>query len=107
MANAFPVQTNQFLYTVQATRPEMLTEGPTEQEAAVIAQHWAYLQNLHQQETVVFVGRTLLKDEEGSFGVAVFKAETEDAAFAIMESDPAVQAGVMDAQLFPFQILLQ
>jgi uncharacterized protein YciI len=83
----------------------MLTEGPTDDEAAIIARHWAYLQSLHQQETVLFVGRTLLTDES-SFGVAVIKAETEEAAVEIMEGDPAVQAGVMEAQLYPFQVLL-
>ncbi len=105
MANSFPSQTTQYLYTVQPSRPAMLIEGPTEQEAAFIAQHWAYLQNLHQQETVLFVGRTLLTDEHG-FGMAVIKTDNEDDAVEIMEEDPAVRSGVMQARLYPFQVLL-
>jgi uncharacterized protein YciI len=105
MASIFPSHTTHFLYTVQPARLEMLTEGPTEEETALIAQHWAYLQKLHEEEVVIFVGRTLVTDES-SFGATVLKADSEEHAYDIMEADPAVSSGLMNAQLYPFQVLL-
>lgn len=36
----------------------------------------------------------------------IFEAETEAEARAIMEGDPAVQAGVMTATLHPYRVAL-
>jgi hypothetical protein len=46
-----------------------------------------------------------LTDENG-FGMAVIKTDNEDDAVEIMEEDPAVRSGVMQARLYPFQVLL-
>ena len=93
----------QFLYRVQATRPAMLTDGPTPDEAAIVERHFASLQGLTERGTVILLGRTLNTDPS-SFGIAIFKADPEDAARAIMDGDPAVRAGVMRADLFPYRI---
>ena len=34
---------SQFLYRIQPARPGMLTEAPTEHEAQVLGEHFAYL----------------------------------------------------------------
>jgi uncharacterized protein YciI len=83
----------------------MLTEGPTPQEAEVVSQHFNYLKDLTDQGTALFVGRTLTTDER-TFGITVFEADSEEAAHEIMNNDPAVIAGVMRAELFPFRIVL-
>lgn len=54
---------------------------------------------------MILVGRTQNSDES-TFGIAIFKAENEEAARTIMENDPAVVGGVMQAQLFPYRIAL-
>ncbi len=54
---------------------------------------------------VVLAGRTLTIGEE-SFGIIVFRADDEASAKALVESDPAVAAGVMSAELFPFSLAL-
>jgi uncharacterized protein len=40
-------------------------------------------------------------------GIAVFRAESENAARQIMNEDPAVKKGVMTATLYPFKVLMQ
>ena len=50
-------------------------------------------------------GRTLNTDES-SFGIVIFRARSEEAARAVMNADPAVQAGGMRARLFPYRIAL-
>ena len=83
----------------------MLSIGPTAEEQAVVAEHFAYLQNLTAKGVIILVGRTLTTDEH-TMGLAVFRAESEEAARKIMNGDPAVTNGVMSATLFPFKVVL-
>ncbi len=91
-----------YLYRIQPTRTEMLTDGGTKEENATIQAHFEYLQALHQAGVASFVGRTLTTDAD-TFGLVVFDAADETIAQSIMEKDPAVKTGVMQATLFPFR----
>ena len=93
----------EYLYKIQPTRLGMLTQGPTPEEATLVAQHLAYLQGLAAQGVVVLAGRTLTADEQ-TFGVVIFRASSEEAARHIMSSDPAVKNGIMRAELYPYRI---
>jgi len=84
----------------------MVTEGPTEREAASVAAHFTYLKELTRQGVMRLVGRTQNNDER-TIGIAVFRAADEAEALAIMQGDPAVRDGVMSAELFPFRIALE
>lgn len=95
----------QFLYRIQPTRLGMLTDGPTEREAQVLGEHFAYLAELADKGTVLMAGRTLTADER-TFGIAVLVASTFAAAEAIMNDDPAVKHGVMRAELYPYRVAL-
>jgi uncharacterized protein len=96
----------EFLYKLQLVRSDMLQTGPTEREQAVVAEHFAYLQDLTTKGAIILVGRTLTTDEN-TMGLAIFRAESEVEASRIMNSDPAVKNGVMTATLYPFKIVLQ
>jgi len=92
-----------FLYTLRPSRLERLSEGPTPEEAAIISEHFAYLEALTEQGIVLLAGRTLTTDER-TFGIVVLKAESQEAARAIMANDPGVKGGVQRAELFPYRI---
>jgi uncharacterized protein YciI len=96
----------EFLYKLQLVRGDLLRTGPTEAEQAVVAEHFAYLQNLNAQGTIILVGRTLNADEN-AMGLAIFRAESDEAASRIMNDDPAVKKGLMTATLYPFKVSLQ
>ncbi len=96
----------EFLYRLQLVRGDMLQTGPSDSEQAVVAEHFAYLQDLDAQGVIILVGRTLTTDED-TMGITVFRAESEDAARQIMNGDPAVKKGVMTATLYPFKVVLQ
>jgi uncharacterized protein YciI len=98
-------ETTQFLYKIQPTRPEMLTEGPTPEEAEIVSQHFDHLQKLTEQGVVLLAGRTLNTDST-SFGIIIFNADTEEAAREVVNDDPAVKRGVMRAELFPYRVAL-
>ena len=95
----------QYLYTIRPVRPQMLTDGQTPEETEVISEHFAYLQRLTEQGTVILAGRTL-NDDESSFGIVIFEAGSEADARSIVASDPAVQKGVMKARLYPYRVAL-
>lgn len=92
-----------FLYRIQPTRPEMLTYGPTEQEAATVSEHFLHLKEATERGVVILAGRTLTSE---SFGIVIFNAENQEEAEMFMRSDPAVRGGVMRAELFPFGLAL-
>jgi uncharacterized protein YciI len=97
--------TSLFLYKIQSARAEMLSEGSTADEKAVIAEHFAYLDGLTRSGTVHLAGRTLTTDY-ASFGIVIFSAASEEVARAVVRDDPAVRARVMRAELYPFRIAL-
>ena len=94
---------SEYLYKIQPTRLEMLTQGPTPEEAAIVAQHLAYLQRSAEQGVVVLAGRTQTADER-AFGIVILRAASEEAARNVMNNDPAVQKGIMRAELYPYRI---
>lgn len=95
----------QFIYVLKPTRLEMLTEGPTPEEAETVSRHFAYLKDLTEKGVMILVGRTQNRDES-TIGLAIFEAEDESAARTIMENDPAVVRGVMRATLYPYRVAL-
>ena len=96
---------SEWLYYLKPTRLEMLTEGSTPEDEEIISRHFAYLSDLTEQGVMILVGRTQTADES-TFGIAIFEAENETAARAIMENDPAVKNGVMTATLYPYKVAL-
>jgi uncharacterized protein YciI len=74
----------------------------TDEENAVIEEHFGYLQALKAAGILILAGRTQV--DEGTFGITIFEAPDEITARAVMETDPAVAAGVMSATLYPYAV---
>ncbi len=83
----------------------MLSDGPTPEEERIVGDHYSYLKKLTDQGVVILAGRTLNTDES-SFGIIIFRADSEEAARRIVADDPAVRGGVMRAELYPYRIAL-
>jgi len=96
---------SEFIYVIRPTRPAMIDAGPTEREAAVVAEHFRYLERLAGDGVVRLAGRTLAAGAE-TFGIVILAAGSPEAAAAIMRDDPAVREGVMRAELSPFRVAL-
>ena len=93
-----------YLYKIQPTRHEMLTNGPTAEEAKILDNHLAYLARpWHIKELFFSPGRTQTTDISG-FGIVIFRADSEESALNIMNNDPAIKSGVMHSELFPYKI---
>ncbi len=95
----------QFLYVLQVTRPEMLTGIPTAEEILAIDEHFAYLQKLQAEGTLILAGRTQTT-HPGTMGLAIFNATSMEEALSIKNADPVIVRGVMTAEVYPYQIAL-
>jgi len=93
----------QYLYRIRPARTAMLSEGSTSFEEEAINAHAVYVKGLIDSGTGALAGRTLNEDD-AAFGIVIFRAGSDEAARAVMEADPAVAAGVMTADLFPYRV---
>ena len=93
----------QYLYRITPARLGMVTEAPTDEEAAIMSRHSNYLKSLTDQGTVLLFGRTQNSDAT-TFGIAIFRAESEVEARSIVNNDPAVKEAVMRAELYPYKV---
>jgi uncharacterized protein YciI len=94
---------SEYIYKIQPTRPDMLTEGPTQQEKQAAQAHFEYLCDLADRGVMILAGRTQNSDPT-SFGIVIFRAASPEEAREVMERDPAVRAGVFRAELYPYSI---
>jgi uncharacterized protein YciI len=77
------------------------TMTPAEEE--VFGRHWARLQRLFREGSVILVGPTLGRDNTG---ICVFEAPDEAAARTMMEQDPVIAEGVARGELRPMRVSL-
>jgi uncharacterized protein len=93
----------EWLYAIRSPRGARFLEDATEEEGAVMREHFAYLKSALDAGRVVLAGPAT----DGLFpGIVVFEAADEDEARAFMAADPSVRAGVMLAELHPFRVSL-
>ena len=71
-----------------------------------VDRHFARLKHAIETGELILAGRTSETGDK-TFGIAIFSAPDETAAREFMESDPAVVAGVMTAELHPFMVALE
>ncbi len=97
-------ETHWWCYLLRPTRPDILQTGPTAEEAALAAAHWAYTTELHAAGRVALAGRTV--GEGDTFAVIVVSAPDEGAAAELVAAEPGVAGGLFTAELHPFELML-
>lgn len=110
-APSLPAQTpdakpKQFIYVLRLV-PRLHSDAAwTKEDEMVISRHLARFRHAIDKGELILAGRTTEPGDK-TFGIAIFEAADEAAARAFMESDPAVVAGLMTAELHPFAVALQ
>ena len=95
----------QFVYVLRVASAYHDQAAWTDVVKSVVGRHFARLKQATQAGQVIMAGRS----EEAldkTFGLVVFEAENEAAARQFMQTDPAVEAGVMTATLHPYVVAL-
>ena len=90
-----------YLYLIHPCRHGFF-EQPTPEEAAIMEEHFAYLQKAVEAGQVLLAGPCL----DDTFGLVVFRAGNEAAANAFMFNDPSIKKNVMAAELHPMRVSL-
>ncbi|MDD1666770.1 MAG: YciI family protein [Methanomicrobiales archaeon] len=88
-----------FITTLRPRRPDFLATM-TPEEKAVMGEHAAYTRRLFDEGRIILGGAAT----DGAIGVIVWRLESAEEARRIFENDPAVRAGIGDAELHPFRI---
>lgn len=96
----------QYVYVLKLATQFQQESAWTEAENVVISRHFERLTQAAKDGQLILAGRTL-EPLAATFGLVIFEAESEPAARSFMQSDPAVQAGLMTATLHPYAVALQ
>lgn len=67
-----------------------------------MSEHFGYLQSLLGEGKLLLAGPCL----DGTFGIVIYQADSDQEAENIMMDDPAVKAGIMTAEFHPFKVSL-
>jgi uncharacterized protein YciI len=99
------MEMQQFITILRPARIQMITDGPTEFEEKTVSLHFNYLKELVNNGIVHLAGLTQTNDYK-TFGIVIFFAADIAEARSLVENDPAVKMGVMNAEVYPFRIAL-
>jgi uncharacterized protein len=105
-ANPPPPNSKPFIYMLKLV-PRLYDDKKwTKEDKETLDRHFTQLQEATKSGQLILAGRT---QEPGNktFGIVIFRASDEAAAQKFMESDPAVVAKLMTAELHPFQWHMQ
>ncbi len=105
-ANPEPGISNEFIYVLRLVSRLYDGEKWTKEDNAALDRHFIRFQEAAKSGQLILAGRTTEPGDK-TFGVAIFRASDEAAARKFMESDPAVVAKLMTAELHPFSVHVQ
>jgi uncharacterized protein len=101
-----PGNLKEFIYVLRLV-PRLYDDTKwTKEDSAALDRHFIRFQEAVKSGQLILAGRTKEPGDK-TFGIAIFRASDEAAARKFMESDPAVVAKLMTAELHPFFIALQ
>jgi uncharacterized protein YciI len=104
-STAKPVAAKQYVYVLRVA-PHLQDESKwSDADKAATGRHFKRLQDALKEGKVILAGRTS-EPLDKTFGLVVFEAADDAAAKVFVEGDPAVQAGVMTAELHPYAVAL-
>jgi uncharacterized protein YciI len=96
----------QFIYVLHLIPRLHDIKSWTDIDKAAVDQHFGRLKDMAKSGQVILAGRTQEPGDK-TFGIVIFQAYDENSARIFMETDPAVVAGVMTAELHPFKVAVQ
>jgi len=94
-----------FIGLFKAKNPEFARKGPRPEDMPLVREHLEYFQKLGADGISLVAGHTLNHDES-AFGIAIVRADSENAARKILNDVPLVRAGLLTVTVFPFEGLI-
>ena len=100
-----PAKKKQFIYVLHLVPKFLDLKNWNDADNKAIDEHFARLQKMHKEGSLILAGKTENWDET-MFGIVVYEADSIEKAKEIAETDPAVVAGVMTVKTFPYKTAL-
>ncbi len=103
----------QWLIVLTIARPELQDpKNWTEKDNAAVGAHFARLQKMTEEGSIILFGRTQDTLPNGHLvpdttGLIILEAKDRAAAEKVLNEDPAVVAGLMRGKVFSYQVALQ
>jgi len=94
-----------FIYILKLTPGYFDDADWSENDKQTIYVHFQHLQKMLAEGRLVVAGRTDVENEK-TFGIVVYEADSYEEAVGIANDDPAVKAGIMSVEVFPFSLAL-
>ena len=91
----------EYVYLIHPFR-DGFYEQPTPEEETAMAEHFRYLEKATEKGIVLMAGPCL----DDTFGLVIFRSESDDTARSFMFNDPSVKTSVMMAELHPMRVSL-
>ena len=101
-----PGKQKEFIYVLKLVPRLHDDKNWTKEDSAALDRHLARFQEAAKSGQLILAGRTKEPGDK-TFGIAIFRASDDAAAKKFMESDPAVVAKLMTAELHPFYVAVQ
>lgn len=98
-------ENKQFIYVLHLVPKYLDTKIWTDTENKAVNDHFERLKKMTAEGIVLLAGKTENWDEK-MFGIVIFHAESFEKAKEIAENDPAVKAGVMTVETYPYKMAL-
>lgn len=95
----------QYIYVLHPAERLQAGGAWTDSDNAAVSAHFVRLQEATASGKVILAGKTDEPDAS-TFGIVIFEAADAAAAEEFMNTDPAVVAGVMTAELHPYTVAL-
>ena len=94
-----------FIYRLVLKEHLLKEENWTSNDESIVSKHFARLQEMNNEGTLLLAGKTEGLDAS-TYGIVLFKALNLKQAEIIMKEDPAIQAGIMDGTLHEYNLAL-
>ena len=104
-APQMPSEKKQFIYILHLVPKFLDLKNWNDADNKAVGEHFARLQKMHKERTLILAGKTENWDET-MFGIVVYEADSIEKAKEIAETDPAVVAGVMTVETFSYKVAL-
>ena len=101
-----PGKQKEFIYVLKLVPRLYDNKNWTKEDNAALDRHFTRFQEAAKSGQLILAGRTKEPGDK-TFGIAIFTASDDAAAKEFMESDPAVVAKLMTAELHPFYVAVQ
>jgi uncharacterized protein YciI len=89
----------QFLGTAIPKKEKWL-QNMTEEEKAIMAKHFVYVNQLSTEGKIVLSGACT----DGAMGLIIYNANSYELALEMFENDPLVKSGIVHNEFHPFKV---